>query len=191
MDHPAPRSSRFPRGRRGVDGAFRWRNVRRRRGRTELGRQPMKAPWVSVIGWSGSGKTRLLAELIELLRQRGLRVAAVKHSSHEHGLHKPGSDSERLENAGAAPVGLVTPAGVQLTLPRETASALPAMLQTLAPEADLVLVEGWKDGPFPKIEVWQKELGPLLASGRSDVLAVVTDEQLPPHWRRFRAAAVG
>lgn len=151
----------------------------------------MRAPWVSIIGWSGSGKTRLLAELVELLRQRGLKVAAVKHSSDKHPLHKPGSDTERLQLAGAAPVGLVTAAGVQLTFPEETASALPAMLQTLAPEADLVLVEGWKDGPFPKIEVWRKDLGPLMATGRSDVLAVVTDEQVPRPLRRFKAAAVG
>ena len=150
----------------------------------------MKAPWVSIIGWSGSGKTRLLAELVDLLRQRGLKVAAVKHTSDDHPLHRPGSDSERLQSAGAAPVGLVTAAGVQMTFPGETAAALPAMLQTLAPEADLVLVEGWKDGPFPKIEVWRKELGPLTAAGRSDVLAVVTDEQLPAHLQRFKATAI-
>jgi molybdopterin-guanine dinucleotide biosynthesis protein MobB len=150
----------------------------------------MKAPWVSVIGWSGSGKTALLTHLVRVLRQRGLTVAAVKHSSDGHGLHKPGSDTEGLEKAGAAPVGLATPAGVQLTFPGEAAAALPAMLESLAPEADLVLVEGWKDGPFPKIEVWRKELGPLIATGRSDVLAVVTDEPLPHHFRRFSAAAV-
>ena len=150
----------------------------------------MKAPWVSVVGWSASGKTTLLTHLIAALRQRGLTVAAVKHSSHSHRLHKPGSDTERLEIAGAAPVALAAPEGIQLTFPQETARALPSMLETLAPEADLVLVEGWKDGPFPKIEVWRKELGPLLATGRSDVLAVVTDEPLPSHFRRFSAAAV-
>ena len=52
----------------------------------------MKAPWVSIIGWSGSGKTRLLAELLDLLRQRGLKVAAVKHTSDDHPLHRPGSE---------------------------------------------------------------------------------------------------
>jgi molybdopterin-guanine dinucleotide biosynthesis protein MobB len=150
----------------------------------------MKAPWVSVIGWSGSGKTTLLTQVIAVLRQRGLTVAAVKHSSHEHQLHKSGSDTERLESAGATLVGLAAPEGIQLTFPQETARALPAMLESLAPEADLVLVEGWKDGPFPKIEVWRKELGPLLATGRSDVLAVVTDEPLPPHFRRFGTSAI-
>ncbi len=150
----------------------------------------MRAPWVSVIGWSKSGKTTLLAPLIAALRQRGLVVAAVKHSSHEHALHEPGSDTERLEAAGAAPVCLATAAGIQLTFPQEPARALPAMMESLAPEADLVLVEGWKDGPFPKIEVWRKELGPLLATGRSDVLAVVTDEQLPAQFRRFSAANI-
>ncbi len=147
----------------------------------------MRAPWVSVIGWSGSGKTTLLTNLIAELRQRGLRVAAVKHSSHGHVFHKSGSDTERMESAGAAPIGLATPQGIQLTFPQDPAPALPAMLESVAPEAELVLVEGWKDGPFPKIEVWRAELGPLLATGRSDVLAIVTDEQVPQHFRKFAA----
>jgi molybdopterin-guanine dinucleotide biosynthesis protein MobB len=145
----------------------------------------MKAPWISVIGWSRSGKTTLLEQLVARLHQRGLCVAAVKHSRHGHELHKPGSDTARLQAAGAAPIGLATPDGLQLTFPQEPAPALPSMFETLAPDADLVLVEGWKDGPFPKIEVWRRELGPLLATGRSDVLAVVSDEPLPPQLHRF------
>jgi molybdopterin-guanine dinucleotide biosynthesis protein MobB len=100
----------------------------------------------------------------------------VKHSGHSHPLHPPGSDSQRLETAGAELVGLANPNGIQLTLPRES-EPIPALLERLAPQLDLVLTEGWKDGPFPKIEVWRRGGGPLLSSARNDVLAIVTDEE--------------
>ena len=78
----------------------------------------MTAPrCVSVIGWSGAGKTTLIAKLLPELRARGLRVLAVKHSGHSHPLHPAGSDTARLQQAGAAAVAWVTPAGLQLTLP--------------------------------------------------------------------------
>lgn len=139
----------------------------------------MKPAWVSVIGASGSGKTTLLARLVPELRRRGMRVAAVKHSSDAHPLHKAGSDSERLEAAGAAPVVFATPGGVQLTFPGDPALLLPAILERFSSALDLILVEGWKDGPFAKIEVWRKELGPSLAVGRTDTLAIVTEDDAP------------
>jgi molybdopterin-guanine dinucleotide biosynthesis protein MobB len=137
--------------------------------------RPLGACWISVIGWSGSGKTTLLSALIPALRQRGLRVAAVKHSSHLHPLHRPGSDSQRLEAAGAEVVGLANPNGLQLTISRDPGQ-LPALFERVAPQVDLVLIEGWKDGPFPKIEVWRSDSGPPLSSTRTDVVAIVTDE---------------
>ncbi len=139
----------------------------------------MKPVWVSVIGASGSGKTTLLTKLVPQLRKRGMRVAAVKHSSDVHGLHKRGSDSERLEAAGAAPVMFAMPEGVQLTFPGDPALLLPAILERFSSELDLILVEGWKEGPFPKIEVWRRELGPTLSSGRTDILAIVTEDDAP------------
>jgi FdhD protein len=72
-------------------------------------------------------------------------------------------------------VGLANPNGLQLTISRDP-GPLPALFERVAPEVDLVLIEGWKDGPFPKIEVWRSDSGPPLSSTRTDVVAIVTDE---------------
>jgi molybdopterin-guanine dinucleotide biosynthesis protein B len=154
----------------------------------------MKAPLVlSIIGWSGAGKTTLVERLVPELRARGLRVGVVKHSSDPHPLHRAGSDTARFEQGGAALVAFATPAGVQLTMKESPEQALLPLLQRFGDMVDLVLVEGWKDGPLPKLEVWREGQGALLAGTRSEVLAVVTDaRQLPPEapagLRRFGAA---
>ncbi len=148
----------------------------------------MRPPALSVVGWSGSGKTTLLTRLVPELRARGLRVGVVKHSSDAHPLHKTGSDTAKYARSGASFVGYATPAGVQLTVPEAPADALLGLLARLADTVDVVLVEGWKDGPLPKVEVWQEGHGPLLATTRPETLAVVTDAaevQVPEGLRRF------
>jgi molybdopterin-guanine dinucleotide biosynthesis protein B len=136
----------------------------------------MKAPpALSIIGWSGSGKTTLVERLVPELRARGLRVGVVKHSSDRHPLHRAGSDTARFEQGGAALVAFATPDGVQLCVKQAPEDALLPLLARFGDAVDLVLVEGWKDGPLPKLEVWREDHGALLASTRSDVLAVVTD----------------
>ncbi|MCP3137199.1 formate dehydrogenase accessory sulfurtransferase FdhD [Pyxidicoccus xibeiensis] len=127
-------------------------------------------PAVSIVGWSGSGKTTLLTKLVPELAARGVRVAVVKHSSDAHPLHRPGSDTERFHEAGARLTGFAVPSGVQLTMP---GAALDTQLARLAGTVDLVLVEGWKNGPLPKLEVWREGLGPPLASSHPEVLAVL------------------
>ena len=137
-------------------------------------------PAISIVGWSGAGKTTLLTKLVVALTSRGLRVAVVKHSSDAHPLHRPGSDTARFQEAGAVLTGFATPAGVQLTTGEPLADALPSLLARLAGTVDLVLVEGWKDGPLPKLEVWREGLGPPLASSRPETLAVLSRSSTPP-----------
>lgn len=106
---------------------------------------------ISFVGHSGAGKTTLLEGLVRHLSQRGLQVAVLKHSSDPHPLHKDGSDTERFERAGAQGIAFVTPTGAQFVLPLSGAESL-THLQALS-GASLLLVEGWKHGPLPKIEV--------------------------------------
>ncbi|RKH21334.1 formate dehydrogenase accessory sulfurtransferase FdhD [Corallococcus sp. CA041A] len=134
-------------------------------------------PALALIGHSGAGKTTLLERLLPELASRGLRVAYVKHSSDAHPLHRPGSDTARLDAAGAALTGFATPDGTQLTT-RQPLS--PSLLARDAGRVDLVLVEGWKDGPLPKLEVWREGLESPLAASRPDVLALVTDAPTLP-----------
>jgi molybdopterin molybdotransferase len=136
--------------------------------------EPRVAPAVSVVGWSGAGKTGLLERVLPALVRRGLRVAVVKHSTHPHPDESEGAerDTQRLLRAGAAFCALSSPAQARATGP---------LVETLRHSGtwDLVLVEGWKDGPLPKVEVWREGLEPPLFATRPEVLAVVTTAALP------------
>jgi molybdopterin-guanine dinucleotide biosynthesis protein B len=101
---------------------------------------------------SGTGKTTLLAEVVAALTRAGLRVATLKHTRHDHPIDKPGSDTDRMRLAGAVGTALVTPSGAAVvhTAPHRDPRALAA---TLFPDADIVLVEGWRGEGLPVVRV--------------------------------------
>jgi molybdopterin-guanine dinucleotide biosynthesis protein B len=130
---------------------------------------------VGVVGWSGSGKTLLITRLIPLLQARGLRVSTVKHAHHQLALDQPGKDSFRHAEAGAQEVILAGGGGFALYA--KEVPALDKLLARLAP-VDLVLVEGFKSYPIPKIEVHRPALGKPALWPEMAVLAVASDAQL-------------
>lgn len=134
---------------------------------------------LGIIGWSGSGKTTLLCSLIPCFAARGIRISTIKHAHHRFELDRPGKDSFLHRQAGAHEV--IVANDTQFALFHEHRGAPPglqALLRRLEP-VDLVLVEGLKDDPFPKLEVHRPALGrPPLWSG-TEVLAVATDAALP------------
>ncbi len=103
-----------------------------------------------VCGWSGSGKTTLLEQVIPELVGRGLAVAVVKHDAHGVSLDTPGKDSDRLFRAGAD-ICLRGPNEVAWRLRPGPATALDAVVDGLLLDHDLVLVEGHKETPLPKV----------------------------------------
>lgn len=131
---------------------------------------------LGLVGWSGSGKTTLLTALLPLLIARGLTVSTLKHAHHGFDLDQPGKDSFRHREAGAHEV-LVASAR-RWALLHENADAMPdfaALLARLSP-VDLVLVEGFKQAPYPKIEVFRPSLGkPTLWPETPDIRAVASD----------------
>jgi len=149
-----------------------------------------QTPVLAVVGWSGSGKTTLIEKLIPALADLGIeRVAVIKHS-HHHLTDVPGKDTDRLQRAGVMAVGLVTPDGYllryQYPQPREGLEGLLNLLLTLGP-FDLVLLEGFKRRPGPKIEVVRREVSADLISSPEELLAVVGDVPPPAGvpWVRF------
>ncbi|MEM8788505.1 MAG: molybdopterin-guanine dinucleotide biosynthesis protein B [Pseudomonadota bacterium] len=109
-----------------------------------------------VVGWKNQGKTTLVERLIPELAGRGLRVSTVKHAHHAAELDMPGRDSHRHRTAGAAEVLLASAARVAVIeeLRGAPGPPLPALLRRLQP-ADLVLIEGFKTAPHPKLEVFR------------------------------------
>ena len=134
---------------------------------------------LGIVGWSGSGKTTLLVALLPLLRQAGLRVSTVKHVHHGFDMDRPGKDSYRHREAGAHEV--LVASGSRWALLHELSGpepALPELLERMDP-VDLVLVEGYKSHPFPKLEVHRPDLGkPPLWPSDVDVIAVASDTAL-------------
>ena len=132
-----------------------------------------------LAGYSGSGKTTLLEALIPRLTAAGLSVSLIKHAHHRFDIDQPGKDSYRLREAGCSEVLLIS--GQRWVLMHELrGKPEPSLEEQIArfSECDLVLVEGFKDTPIPKLEVHRPSVGkPLIAgSGVETIVAVATDE---------------
>jgi molybdopterin-guanine dinucleotide biosynthesis protein B len=136
---------------------------------------------IGIAGWSGAGKTTLLAKLIPRLTARGVRVSTVKHAHHAFDVDQPGKDSHTHRMAGATEV-LVSSVN-RWALVHELRSAaepkLSDLLGKLAP-VDLVIVEGFKHGAHPKLEIYRSAVGkPPLHPDDPHIVAVASDAPVP------------
>lgn len=134
-----------------------------------------------LAGWSGSGKTTLMTALIPELVARGITVSTLKHAHHAFDVDQPGKDSWRHRQAGASEVMVVSER--RWALMHELRGAPEPGLDELAARitpVDLLLVEGFKHHPHPKIEIYRPTLGkpPLYPDDRY-VVAIASDEELP------------
>ncbi len=134
-----------------------------------------------VAGWKNTGKTGLVTGLVAHFAAAGLKVSTIKHAHHAFDVDHEGRDSYRHRAAGAGEVLVASSA--RLALMRELKDApeptLDELLAMLAP-ADLVLVEGFKSGPHPKIEAHRAAADrPLLAPNDPSIRAIAADVALP------------
>jgi len=135
---------------------------------------------LGIAGYSGSGKTTLIEKIVPLLVETGLRVSLIKHAHHEFDVDHRGKDSWRHRKAGCAEV-LVSSSlrwALMHELHGDAEPTLDEQLRRLSP-CDLVLVEGYKQDPIPRIEVHRAGGDrPLLFPDDPYVIAVATDEPL-------------
>jgi molybdopterin-guanine dinucleotide biosynthesis protein MobB len=132
---------------------------------------------LGIAGYSGSGKTTLVTKLLSVLIGRGLRVSTLKHAHHAFDVDTPGKDSYAHRQAGASEVLVASEHRWALMREHRTMPepGLDMLLGKLSP-VDLVLVEGWKHGTHPKLEVFRPSVGkPLLARTDPHVIAVASD----------------
>jgi molybdopterin-guanine dinucleotide biosynthesis protein MobB len=140
-------------------------------------------PVVSIVGRKNSGKTTLLVALAAELGRRGFRIASLKHGHHEFEMDEPGRDTWRHFHEGGVEMVMMVGTGRFALISRTPGDPDPRELietHMRAGAFDLVLVEGYKRGPFARIEVHRAELHPLpLCFGDDpsprDPIALVTD----------------
>ena len=119
----------------------------------------MNPPVVSIVAKSGTGKTTLLEKLIAEMKQRGFRVAAIKHDAHRFNIDHEGKDSWRLTAAGADTMLVTSPEKLAMVKQyvKEDEPSLAESVATYCSDVDIVLTEGFKKSTMPKIEVHRRE----------------------------------
>jgi molybdopterin-guanine dinucleotide biosynthesis protein B len=139
-------------------------------------------PVLGITAFSGVGKTTLLRKLIPALSDRGVRVGVVKHTHHDFDIDVPGKDSYDLRKAGAMQTLVASDTRrVFITeTPNSPAPRLMELLEQFDPRrVDLILVEGFRREPIPRIELHRPQLRhPLLCVDDDSVIALATDEPI-------------
>ncbi|MEL6946095.1 MAG: molybdopterin-guanine dinucleotide biosynthesis protein B [Pseudomonadota bacterium] len=135
-----------------------------------------------ITGWKNSGKTTLVVKLVEEFIARGVVVSTVKHAHDGFDIDHEGTDSYRHRYAGAHETAIVSNNQFALMHQRQTGGAAPSLeriITKLAP-CDLVLVEGFKTHPLPKIECLRKDSAKEQAIWHSNkhVVALATDHTI-------------
>ncbi len=133
-----------------------------------------------VTGWKNNGKTGLMERLVAEFCARGLTVSTLKHAHHSTDVDQPGTDSHRHRQAGAQEVVLASPNRVAIMQELRGAEepSLTELLARMRP-VDLILVEGYKREPHPKVEAHRSVAGqPLIAPNDPSIRAVATDTPL-------------
>ena len=136
---------------------------------------------IGIIGWSGSGKTTLVTKVIPRIVARGLVVSTIKHAHLGFQIDQPGKDSQTYRTAGASEVlvGSRNRWAMIHELRGEAEPELAALVRKLSP-VDLVLVEGYKGGSHPKVEVYRAAIDkPPLYPDDAAIVAVASDDPLP------------
>lgn len=141
-------------------------------------------PLIGFSAFSGTGKTTLLKRLLPILRNRGLEIAIIKHAHHRFDIDYPGKDSHELRTAGAHQTLIASRRRMALVteFPQgHPEPELQELLGALDPSTlDLVLVEGFKHGALPKIELHRPTQGkPLLCLHDPWIVAIATDGEIP------------
>ena len=138
-------------------------------------------PVLGFAAFSGTGKTTLLTNLIPRLKEKGLRIGMIKHAHHQFDIDKPGKDSYELRKAGAEQMLIASQKRWALMVETPEQKNDPDLNQLLQQmnhsKLELILVEGFKHVPFPKIELHRPSLGKdLLFPEDENIIAIATNE---------------
>ena len=129
-------------------------------------------PVLAFAAYSGVGKTTLLENIISNLKEKGLRIAVIKHDGHEFDIDYEGKDSWRFSRAGAD-ISIISSADKTACIEQRSLQLSEVMERIY--DVDLILVEGYKKEALPQIGICRKETGKGFPADVSRYVAVVTD----------------
>jgi molybdopterin-guanine dinucleotide biosynthesis protein B len=136
-------------------------------------------PVVSIVGFSKSGKTTFIKKLIERLTSKGYNVGTIKHDVHGFDIDLPGKDSWHHRQGGAKKVVLSSPKRLAVIMETEGEASVEKLINDFSDDLDLILTEGYKKGPFPKIEIHRNETGkPLACLEDEKLVAIFSNEKI-------------
>jgi molybdopterin-guanine dinucleotide biosynthesis protein MobB len=144
-------------------------------------------PAVAIVGKSGAGKTCIIEKLITELKARGYRVAAVKHAHQTVEMDVEGKDTWRFMRAGSDASVISSPSKLTVFRKAKEEPGVDEALMALGDGFDIVILEGFKRGRLPRIEVHRSELGTDLVCRPEELIAVITDEKLPLELPQFNS----
>jgi molybdopterin-guanine dinucleotide biosynthesis protein B len=142
-------------------------------------------PIVSFVGKSDVGKTTVLEKVVRELKNRGYRVAVIKHDVHGFEIDRPGKDTWRFAQAGSDVVMISTEGKMAMIKRTNGELSLDQLEEQIVSDVDFILTEGYKSGDKPKVEVSRAEVSRELLCREEELLALVTDQRFDmdvPHF---------
>lgn len=131
---------------------------------------------IGVVGCKNAGKTILIEGLLKEFTSRGVRVATIKHDAHDFEIDIPGKDTWRHRAAGSRLTIISSKSKFAVIRETEQEAELADLLEFVDDSFDLVLVEGMRASPLPKILVQRLAAGDDPPGIRGEILAVVSGD---------------
>lgn len=138
-------------------------------------------PFFCVSGVKNSGKTSLILALMEVLKADFPKIGVIKHDGHDFIMDHPGTDTYRFGQMGAGKIAIFSPKKSVLmdnTPPAEDPAARARQFLAQMGDMDLVIIEGMKYSPYPKIEIVRKEISHQCVCCQDTLIAVASDTQV-------------
>lgn len=133
-------------------------------------------PYVTFAGYSGSGKTTLVLKIITYLKEKGFKIATLKHDGHDFEMDKKGKDTYCMKQAGADCIAISSSNKYALIADSSHRLTFLELMKKIPQDMDIIVGEGFKDENVPKILVHRKEINkPNLYSIEKNIIAVATD----------------
>lgn len=146
-----------------------------------------KIPVLSFVASSGTGKTTYLEKLLPYLKNKGLRIAVIKHDAHDFEMDNPQKDSYRLRKAGADIMYITSPNRTAFIAEHNDIGMPLDSIISQIKNVDLIITEGFKNSDKPKIEIYRQGVSRNLTFYNSSLMAVVSDTDLDKNVPLFKS----